>query len=202
MPQITADDSKKVVVDIPGYEPTPELLLSPMQIHERTKALGAELAASYLQKGGAHVVTVLQGAMHFSSDLQRAMQHAEPRLNMTMDTIRVQSYQGTDSTGKIRTLNNVHAPVEGRNVLIVEDILDTGNTLKWLVNYFESLGAASIAVVTLLDKKVAGRPADLLGNTPFYAGFEIPDDFVIGYGLDYNQLYRNLHGVYRLKKKA
>lgn len=202
MSQSSADDSKKIVVDIPGYNPMPELLLSREQIQDRVNDMGEELAKVFKALGGVHVVTVLQGAMHFSSDLQRAIQHADPSLHMTMDTIRVQSYVDTGSTGKIRTLNNVHAPVEGRNVLIVEDILDTGNTIKWLIDYFADRGAASLSVVTLLDKKVKGRPANLLGDTPFYAGFDIPDDFVIGYGLDYNQLYRNLRAIYRLKKQA
>jgi len=198
----TVGDSKKVRVDVPGYNSYPELMLTEHQIADRVGELGEELGAVYSKLGGAHVVTVLQGAMHFSSDLQRAMQHAAPDLPMTMDTIRVQSYEGTNSTGKMRTLNNVHAPVEGRHVLIVEDILDTGNTLKWLIDYFADMGAASLGVVTLLDKEVAERPADLLGDTPFYAGFKIPNYFVIGYGLDYNQLYRNLRGIYRLEKQA
>lgn len=202
MSQTTADDSKEILVDIPGYDPKPELLLSREQIQKRVVEMGEELAKVFKAKGGVHVVTVLQGAMHFSSDLQRAIQHADPTLHMTMDTIRVQSYQDDSSTGKIRTLNNVHAPVEGRNVLIVEDILDTGNTIKWLIEYFAGKGAASLSVVTLLDKKVAGRPADLLGDTPFYAGFDIPDDFVIGYGLDYNQLHRNLPSIYKIHKAS
>jgi len=198
----TIGDPVQVRVDVPGYKSNPELMLSEQQLIDKVSELGAELASKYSELGSVHVVTVLQGAMHFSSDLQRAIQHAAPDLHMTMDTIRVQSYEGTNSTGKMRTLNNVHAPVEGRNVLIVEDILDTGNTIKWLLEYFAEKGAATLGVVTLLDKEVEGRPADLLGATPFYAGFKIPNDFVIGYGLDYNQLYRNLRAIYRLEKEA
>lgn len=197
-----SDNCAKLSVAVPGYESVPYPLLTEKQIADRVTELGAELAAKYRELGSVHVVTVLQGAMHFSSDLQRAMQHAAPGLHMTMDSIRVQSYEGTGSIGKIRMLNNLHAPVEGRNVLIVEDIFDTGNTLGWLIGYFTDLKPASLSVVTLLDKQVPGRPADLLGKTPFFAGFEIPDDFVIGYGLDYNQLHRNLRGIYRLKKQA
>jgi len=198
----TIGDSAHVRVDVPGYTSNPALMLSEQQLKDKVSELGTELAKKYSELGSVHVVTVLQGAMHFSSDLQRAMQHAAPDLRMTMDTIRVQSYEGTNSSGKMRTLNNVHAPVEGRNVLIVEDILDTGNTIKWLLEYFAEKGAATLGVVTLLDKEVEGRPADLLGDTPFYAGFKIPNDFVIGYGLDYDQLYRNLRGIYRLEKQA
>ncbi len=202
MPDNAVDNSAKISVAIPGYEPVPHSLLTEQQITDRVSELGAELAAKYREMGSVHVVTVLQGAMHFSSDLQRAMQHAAPGLHMTMDSISVQSYEGTGSTGKMRTLNNLHAPVEGRNVLIVEDIFDTGNTLRWLIGYFNELKPASLNVVTLLDKQVPGRPTDLLGKTPLFTGFKIPDDFVIGYGLDYNQLYRNLRGIYRLKKQG
>lgn len=202
MSDSAVDDHAKLVVAVPGYEPTPLPLLTEKQIAERVTELGVELADKYQELGSVHVVTVLQGAMHFSSDLQRAMQHAAPGLHMTMDSIRVQSYEGTGSTGKLRTLNNLHVPVEGKNVLIVEDIFDTGNTLRWLIDYFTELKPESLAVVTLLDKQVPGRQTDLLAKTPLYAGFKIPNDFVIGYGLDYNQLYRNLHGIYWLKKQG
>ena len=194
-------DAVEPMVNVPGYDPVPQQILSESQIADRVSALGDQLAAHYSELGGVHVITVLQGAMHFSSDLQRAIQHAAPDLHMTMDSIRVQSYEGTNSTGKMRTLTELHASVQGRHVLIVEDIYDTGNTLRWLIDYFKELAPASISIVTLLNKKVPGRPADLLGSTPLYAGFEIANDFVIGYGLDYNQLYRNLRGVYRLTKQ-
>lgn len=198
----TTQELEKIQVNVPGYDATPELMLTKEQITERVGQLGVELAGHYSALGGVHVVTVLQGAMHFSSDLRLAIHDAAPNLLMTTDNIRVQSYEGTNSTGKMRALDDLRAPVGGRNVLIVEDILDTGNTIKWLIDYFAGKGAKSLAVATLLDKKVEGRPADLLGDTPFYAGFEVPDDFVIGYGLDYNQLYRNLRDIYRLKKQA
>lgn len=191
-----------VRINLSGYDPVPELILSEERISIRVKELGSELGALFNKLGSVHVVTVLQGAMHFSSDLQRAMQQAEPLLTMTAETIRVQSYQGTESTGTIRSLSEFHTPLTGKHVLLVEDIYDTGKTLRWLCDTLQELRPASLTIVTLLDKLETGRPADLLGDTPIYVGFTIPNDFVIGYGLDFNQLHRNLRGIYRLNKQG
>lgn len=196
------DNSAKISVAVPGYEAVPHLLLTEQQIANRVTELGAELAAKYRELGSVHVVTVLQGAMHFSSDLQRAMQHAAPDLPMVMETIRLQSYEGDGSTGTVRTLSETQTPLAGQHVLLVEDIFDTGNTLTWLCERIGALKPTTLTVVTLLDKQVPSRPADLLGDVPLYVGFDIPNDFVIGYGLDYNQLYRNLRGIYRLNKQG
>ncbi len=196
------DETVKIRVDIAGYEPVPRVLLSEKQIQERIEALGKELAEQYAPLGGVHVITVLQGAMHFSSDLQRAMQQAAPQMPMVMDTIRVQSYAGTTSTGEVRSLSELHTDVSGKHVLVVEDIYDTGKTLSWICEYIRVLKPATLAVATLLDKKVPNRPSDLLGDTELHVGFEVPNDFVIGYGLDYEQLYRNLRDIYWLKKQG
>lgn len=197
-----ADQSTKISIDVPGYEQEPHLLLTEQQIAQRVAELGTELASKYKELGSVHVVTVLQGAMHFSSDLQRAMQHAAPNLPMVMETIRLQSYEGAGSTGTVRTLSETNTSLTGQHILLVEDIYDTGNTLTWLCDHFKALEPASLTVVTLLDKQLPSRPADLLGEVPLYIGFEIPNDFVIGYGLDYNQHYRNLRGIYWLEKQG
>ena len=129
-------------------------------------------------------VSVLKGAIFFTVDLAKSFKG-----DARIDFLRVSSYEGTESTGKI-TLKIAlkEENIKNKNVLIVEDIIDTGRTMKFLIEYVESLGAKSVKSCALLDKK-SRRTEDIDTD---YVGFEIPDLFVIGYGLDYNEKYRNL----------
>jgi hypoxanthine phosphoribosyltransferase len=177
---------------------TPTLLLPTEVIQDRVEAMGSELAAHYEDRGEVHMLTVLNGALHFASDLSRAMQHASPNLKMTTDQVKVESYDQTQS-GIIRFRTPPSIPIEGKHMLIVEDVYDSGKTLSWLMKYFAGQGAASIETAVLLDKDVPKNREELLGATALHTGFFIGDEFVIGYGLDLDQQYRNLHSIYHLK---
>ena len=137
------------------------------------------------------LVSVLKGAMVFLADLMRAMD-----LPTSIDFMEVSSYgSGTETSGQVRILKDLSKPIEGRDVIVVEDIIDTGLTLNYLLHYLADKRPASIKIVCLLDK-----PARRLAEIPIdYIGFTIPDRFVIGYGLDYDERYRNLPYIGVLK---
>ena len=162
------------------------VLLDSGTIRTRVLELGAQIARDYQGKN-PHLVAILKGACIFFSDLIRSID-----LGLSMDFIAVGSYgESTMSTGEVRLLKDLDESIEGRDVLLVEDILDTGLTLHYLLQNLESRGPRSLKVVTLLNKPSRRRiavPVD-------YVGFEIPDRFVVGYGLDYNQRYRNLPDI-------
>jgi hypoxanthine phosphoribosyltransferase len=161
------------------------VLISAEAIAERVAALGAEIARDYDAEGRVpHFVCVLKGGCLFLSDLMRAVD-----LPLTVDFIAVSSYgDGTSSSGEVRLTKDLDQSVEGRDVLFVEDIVDTGLTLSYLVDSFRRRGARSVKVAALLDKRSRRRTEVSLD----YVGFEIPDEFVVGYGLDYSERYRNL----------
>ena len=165
-------------------------LYSEEQIQERVKALGAVVSRDYEDKNPL-VVGILKGAIPFLADLVRAMD-----IYMEMDFMDVSSYgNATVSSGEVRILKDLSTVVEGRHIIIVEDIIDSGRTLKYLVELLKHRKAASVKIVTMLDKP-EGRVVDITAD---YVGFDVPNEFVVGYGLDYEQHYRNLPYVGVLK---
>ena len=167
-----------------------EVLLDAATIRMRVQELGALITKDYRGKN-PHLIGILKGASVFHADLVRAID-----LVVSVDFIAVGSYgTSTKSSGEVRILKDLDESVEGKDVLLVEDILDTGLTLSYLLQILESRGPRSLKVVALLNKpsrRIIEVPAE-------YIGFEIPDHFVVGYGLDFNQRYRNLPDITVLK---
>jgi hypoxanthine phosphoribosyltransferase len=160
-----------------------EILLTGEEVQARVAELGAQLAADY--DGHEPVlVSVLKGSIIFLADLVRAMP-----IPLSIDLMEVSSYgTSTESSGQVRILKDLSTSIEGREVIVVEDIIDTGLTLNYLLRYLHDKGPASIRICCLLDK-----PARRLAPIEIdYRGFTIADRFVIGYGLDYGERYRNL----------
>ena len=170
-----------------------EVLVTGEQIDARVAELAAELDEKYAGKD-VLLVGVLKGAVMFMADLSRAMQ-----IPVTMDWMAVSSYgSGTQSSGVVRILKDLDADVLGRHVLIVEDIIDSGLTLSWLIANLKARGAASVEIVALLRKPAAAKvQVDVM-----LVGFDIPNEFVVGYGLDYAERYRTLRGVAILAPKV
>lgn len=166
-----------------------EVLLAEETIAQRVAELGEEISADYAGKE-VLLVCVLKGAVIFAGDLMRCL-----KVPVKIDFIAVSSY-GTDtvSSGVVRILKDLDSSIKGKDVLIVEDIVDTGLTLEYLHKNLLSRHPRSLKVVTLLDKP-ARR---LVGFIPDYCGFEIPDRFVVGYGLDFNEDYRQLTAIFEL----
>ncbi|MBC8456113.1 hypoxanthine phosphoribosyltransferase [bacterium] len=166
-----------------------KMLFSAQKIQQRVVELGAQITKDYQ---GKKLVTigVLNGSVLFFSDIVRVID-----LEMEFDFIRLKSYSGTSSTGTVRLEQDIHADIAGRDILIIEDIVDTGRSLEFLIKRLEGSFAKSVRICTLLYKKEKASKNVI----PDYVGFEIPDDFVVGYGLDYNQKYRNLDSIYRLR---
>lgn len=163
-----------------------KVLVTEEQIANRIEELAREIENKYEGKD-LLLVGVLKGAVMFMADLSRAIQ-----LPVTMDWMAVSSYgSGTQSSGVVRILKDLDADVLGRNVLIVEDIIDSGLTLSWLISNLTARGAASVEVVALLRKPDAAKVAVDVA----WVGFDIPNEFVVGYGLDYAEHYRTLKDV-------
>ena len=163
-----------------------EVLVTPEQIQARVAELAAEIDAKYSGKD-VLLVGVLKGAVMFMADLSRAIQ-----IPVQMDWMAVSSYgSGTQSSGVVRILKDLDADVLGRHVIIVEDIIDSGLTLSWLASNLEARGAASVEIVALLRKPDAAKVEVKVA----LVGFDIPNEFVVGYGLDYAERYRTLTGV-------
>jgi hypoxanthine phosphoribosyltransferase len=160
-----------------------QVLISETKLHQRIQALGKAITADY-QGSDLVLVTVLRGAMMFGADLARAVD-----LPLTIDCIALSSYGNSHvSSGRPHLLKDLSESIAGKHVLIVEDIVDTGITLQRLWNHLMAHHPADLNVCTLLDKR-ARRRVDLPIK---YTGFDVPDAFVVGYGLDYQQRYRNL----------
>ena len=167
-----------------------ETLLDSDTIQRRVRELGAEITRDYRGRS-PHLIGILKGASIFHADLVRAID-----LGVSFDFIAVGSYgAGTKSSGEVRILKDLDESLEGKDVLLVEDILDTGLTLHYLLQNLESRGPQSIKVVALLNKP-SRREIEVAAD---YIGFNIPDHFVVGYGLDFNQRYRNLPDISILK---
>lgn len=170
-----------------------KVLLTEEEIQNKVRELGAQLTEEYQDKFPL-VIGVLKGAMPFMSDLIRRMDTF-----LEMDFMDVSSYgHSTVSSGEVKIVKDLNTSVEGRDILIVEDIIDSGLTLSYLVQLFQYRKAKSVKIVTLLDKPT-GRKADIKAD---YAGFIVPDAFVVGYGLDYAEKYRNLPYIGILKPQV
>jgi hypoxanthine phosphoribosyltransferase len=164
-----------------------EVLIPESDIQAKVAELGARISADYAGKE-LTLVSVLKGSLPFMADLMRAI-HVPVRI----DLMEVSSYGGsaTESSGLVRILKDLSSNIDGQDVLIVEDIIDTGLTLNYLLRYLRGKNPRSLRICTLLDK-----PARRLVEIPVdYVGFTIPDRFVVGYGLDYGEVYRNLRFV-------
>ncbi len=166
------------------------ILMTEEQIQERVHAIGQQLSKDYEGKFPVFV-GVLKGSFMFMADVMRQVS-----IPCQVDFMAVSSYgSGTSTTGAVKINKDLSQDIEGRHVVIIEDILDSGVTLGYLTKYLQNRNPASITIATLLDKP-ARRKADVYAT---YAGFEIPDAFVVGYGLDYAEKYRNLPFIGILK---
>ena len=164
-----------------------EVLLTEEQIAAKVAELGRKISEAYTGHE-LTLVSVLKGSLPFMADLMRAI-----TIPVRIDLMEVSSYGGltTESSGLVRILKDLSSSIDGRDVLLVEDIIDTGLTLNYLLRYLRGKNPASLRICTLLDK-----PARRLVEIPVdYTGFTIEDRFVVGYGLDYGELYRNLRFV-------
>jgi hypoxanthine phosphoribosyltransferase len=159
------------------------VIVSEVDLQARIKELAAQVDADY-EGRDVLLVGVLKGAVMAMADLTRAMQR-----HLEMDWMAVSSYgSGTKSSGVVRILKDLDRDITGRNVLIVEDIVDSGLTLSWLKSNLESRGAANVDILAILRKPEAAKVVVAVK----YVGFDIPTDFVVGYGLDFDEKYRNL----------
>ena len=162
------------------------VLFTEKQIHARLEEMAQEIADDY-EGRDLLLVGILRGAVMVMADLARAL----PR-HVEMDWIAISSYgSGTKSSGVVRLLKDLDTDITGRHVLIVDEIVDTGLTLSWLVNSLGSRNAASVEIATLLRKP----EAPTMPVEPRYIGWDIPNEFVVGYGLDYREKYRNLRDI-------
>jgi phosphoribosylpyrophosphate synthetase len=167
-----------------------EVYIPSTDILEKVAALAVSIEKDYQGKN-ILFLSILNGAFMFSSDLMKAM-HS----NVEISFIKVSSYHGTNTSGRVDELIGLNAPIKGRDIIILEDIVDTGITIDKVMTLLKASQANSIAVCSLLYKPSAFQGKE----KPNYIGFEIPNDFVVGYGLDYDQLGRNLSSIYQLKK--
>lgn len=158
------------------------VLLSEEEVQARIKEMGAQISKDY-EGEEVHLICILKGASFITVDLAKRI-----TVPVTFDFMSVSSYQGTTSTGAVKIIKDLDHIIEGKNVIVVEDIVDTGRTLNYLLNMLKNRNPKSIKLCTLLDKperRVTEVNVD-------YTGFTIPDEFVVGFGLDYDQKYRNL----------
>lgn len=170
-----------------------EILITEERLAQKVEELASQLSEEYRDKNPL-VICVLKGAALFMGDLVKRM-----NIQLEMDFMAVSSYgKGATSSGEVKIIKDLDTSVEGRDVLLVEDIIDTGLTLKYLVELLEYRRAKSVKVVTLLNK-AERRQVDLV---PDYVGFDVPDEFVVGYGLDYAEKYRNLPYIAILKREV
>jgi hypoxanthine phosphoribosyltransferase len=164
--------------------PTSTVLISQTDIQQRIATLSTEIERDYPGDDAIHLVAILKGGFMFMADLVRAMSD-----RVTMDFMAVSSYgKGTTSSGQVRVLKDLDSNVEGRHVILVEDIVDTGLTLHYLQDLLKARAPRSLRTACLLSKP-SRRKVDV---TVDYIGFTIEDHFVVGYGLDYAEKYRNL----------
>ena len=170
------------------------VLLSQEEIQNRVQEMGRQIAWDYRGKNPA-MICILKGAIMFYTDLLRAIP-----IQLSMDFMAVSSYgKRTKSSGEVEIRKDLSTSIENRHVIIVEDIIDSGFTLTYLTRMLAARGASSIAICTLLDKPSRRAPGITLKSD--YYGFEVPDEFVVGYGLDYNEAYRNLPYIGVLKSE-
>ena len=171
-----------------------KVLLTEEQIQEKIKELGVILSAEYAGKNPVFV-GVMKGVVVFFADMVRRI-----TVPCQFDFMWISSYEGTQSTGKMVVKRDVSEDLKGRHVVILEDIYDTGNSLTYTYQHLLSKEPASLKICTLLDKPERRAPGVTL--KPDYVGFTIPNEFVVGYGLDFNEYYRNLPYIGVLKPEA
>ena len=171
-----------------------EVMLTEAQIQARIEELGKILSEDYRDKNPV-VLGVMKGVVIFYADMIRKI-----NVPCQMDFMWISSYEGTDSTGSITVKRDISTDIKGRHVLILEDIFDTGNSLSFVHEHLMAKGPASLKICTPLDKPSRRKPGVTLEAD--YVGFTIPNAFVVGYGLDYNEYYRNLPYVGILKPEA
>jgi hypoxanthine phosphoribosyltransferase len=170
--------------------PNIAVLISEVQIRDRIRELGAQITRDYSGRNPL-LIGVLKGACFFLSDLMRAID-----TRLSIEFMAISSYgSSTRTSGEVRILKDLDVPIEGRDILVVEDIVDTGLTLSYLIANLQSRGAASVKLAALLDK-FERREREVKID---YLGFQIPDEFVVGYGLDFAERYRNLPFIGVLK---
>ena len=166
-------------------------LLTQQEIYDKVHEIGKKISVDYAGKDPVFV-GVLKGCFMFMADLIRCV-----NINSEIEFMAVSSYSGTKSTGAVKINKDLSSDINGRHVILVEDILDSGVTLNYLKSYLMVRQPASVSIVTLMDKP-SRRKADIYAD---YSCFEVPDAFVVGYGLDYNERYRNLPYIGVLKKE-
>ena len=171
-----------------------QILISEEQLQKRIEELGEELSKEYAGKDPV-IVGVLKGVVIFYADMIRRI-----RVPCQMDFMCISSYSGTETTGQAVVSKDISADIRGRHVLILEDIFDTGTSLDFTVKHLLAKEPASLKICTLLDKPERRKPGITL--KPDYTGFTVPNAFVVGYGLDYNEHYRNLPYVGVLKPEV
>jgi hypoxanthine phosphoribosyltransferase len=176
---------------VTGGTDTIETLIDQESLKNKVAEMGAEITARFADRR-LTVIAVSNGAILFVADLIRSI-----NLPMQLDSVTAYSYSGTESSGDVKLFSNLKLDIAGRSVLLVDDILDTGGTLTRIVEFLHTLNPAGIETCVLLDKP-ARRVVDIEAD---YVGFEVPDVFVVGYGLDYNEYYRNLPYVAVIKPK-
>ncbi len=170
-----------------------EILITEEQIRDKVRELGGKVTADYAETS-VTLVSVLKGSLPFMADLMRAIE-----IPVQIDLMEVSSYGGatTETSGLVRILKDLSSSIAGKDVLIVEDIIDTGLTLNYLLRYLRGKNPRSLRICALLDK-----PARRLVEIPIdYTGFVIPDEFVVGYGLDFGEYYRNLPFIGVLRRE-
>lgn len=166
-------------------------LIDKQKINERIQELGEQISKTYKDKDPI-ILGILNGSFMFLSDILKTLQ-----FSCQVSFLKLQSYQKMSSTEKVRQVLGLQEDIKGRHVIIVEDIVDTGNTMDWLLTHLKKHKPADIAIATLLFK-----PKALIKDISIdYCGFEIKNDFVVGYGLDYNGYGRNLPEIYVLKSE-
>jgi hypoxanthine phosphoribosyltransferase len=171
----------------------PRVFLSEQQIQQRIEEMGRQISQDYPQ-GPLYLIAILKGAFMFLADLTRAI-----RTPTRIEFMGISSYgKGKTSSGEVRVTKDLDVSIEGHNVLIVEDIVDSGVTLTYLLNVLGQRKPKSIRIATLLDKPERRlRPVEVS-----YVGFQIPDEFVVGFGLDYAEDYRNLRDICVLEESV
>ena len=162
-----------------------KLLISENEIKDRVKKLGKKITKDYEGKKPIFI-GILNGCYVFMADLLR-----EVKLDVEVDFVKIRSYEGDSSTGTIKFRKDISADIDGRDIIIVEDIIDSGFTINFLVKRLRNSGPKSVAVASILFKKEVAK----LDFEVDYVGFEIPSEFVVGYGLDYDEKYRHLKDV-------
>jgi len=181
-----------VPFNAPFYQDEVDVLIDQAKLAARIRELGEQLTLDYRGKD-LTMISILKGSVFFATDLVRQI-----ALPLTMEFLGVSSYAAMETTGEVRITSDVTKPMAGKDLLIVEDIIDTGLTMKFIIDNLQARHPSSVRVCTLLEKPARARtkvPID-------YCGFVIEDVFVVGFGLDYNEKYRNLPFVGAMRKSA